>query len=98
MKARTRKKALKKALKRKPNRLRPTEPAGRHRSASSISPATSWHRKDAIDACWIAKLSEQLRRRVGRDREREATMPPRHPNDDDNDEPEMIGDATIESD
>jgi hypothetical protein len=50
---------------------------------------TSWRRKDAIDACWIAKPSEQLRRRVSRDSEREATMPPRNPNDDENDEPEI---------
>jgi hypothetical protein len=50
---------------------------------------TSWHRKDAIDACWITKPSEQPRRRVSRDSEREATMPPRHPNDDENDEPEI---------
>jgi hypothetical protein len=50
---------------------------------------TSWRRKDAIDACWIAKPSEQLRRRVSRDSERDATMPPRHPNDDENEEPEI---------
>jgi hypothetical protein len=36
-----------------------------------------------------AKPSEQLRRRVSRDSEREATMPPRNPNDDENDEPEI---------
>jgi len=50
----------------RPNSPRPTEPVGRHRSASSISPMTSWHRKHAIDACWIAKPSEQLSRRQPR--------------------------------
>ena len=59
---------------------------------------TSWHRKDGIDACWIAKPSEQLTRRVSRDSERDATMPPRHPNDDENQEPEIEEDDEDQQD
>ena len=75
-----------KASKRKAKQAAPAEPVTKRLQHIADDVLAQ---EDAIDACWIAKPSEQLRRRVSRDSEREATMPPRNPNDDENDEPEI---------